>query len=617
MLGNIDNINSILIMDYKNIFLGYHQLPFMLLHHELNKIGYTSENPHPIRGSFWQLLTPQYYSRSEAIELLKKYLISIEREMKKIISRASLAYWLHLYRRLSPGPICRDKQPYTIGLTRAALEAAIQKYGTPSPCNRIGQTKDIDQAEIFCGLLQSPKFEFVRKHLESSPNQLVLTKFTHLELIEFYDLERLAYEVWRTGALLRIIGKGAPFKVGEPPEYIWDERSNELNELVVNFDKRHNTGTEVTSTGVYYQNEDATKEGFIFLPVYNLKNIMGEELNPFFGSLFQAQIPPEMKFNFIWIPFNIRSFRLSHLEFANTFEDKYRVSFDAVLSVIVSLAYRVIHLWITTNCSILLHYWQRAYEGPYEMEIIAKEIRKYLPKALEILQINNSEIGNLNLDAAIHFWDLASSKDIIDLAYSGPHSIFLPYNEVRRFIDYTWILRRLYDFFVGVNIPNQNFKGDALEIAVGRETSILPKGPCYSINGDKKQIDCAYAIENHLVIVECKAVNKSIAFDRGDPKALNYRREQVVERSISEIDEKANWLAKNPLGTNYDISNFDDILPIAVSPFVEFIHSTNRYYWISKEVPRVLTPQELKELLKNEVIINASFNRIQIIKNQS
>jgi hypothetical protein len=57
---------------------------------------------------------------------------------------------------------------------------------------------------------------------------------------------------------------------------------------------------------------------------------------------------------------------------------------------------------------------------------------------------------------------------------------------------------------------------------------------------------------------------------------------------------------EHPKGTNYDITGFSDILPIVVTPFVEYIPSLKSYYWLSKELPRVMTPAELKKALENE-----------------
>jgi len=592
----------------------YYQRPFILLHLESDKSGYDPKSPHPIRGRFWQHPIPRNYDQHEAMIMLQRYFISLERELADVIGRNSVAYWLHVYRRLSPGFIVSEQRPETIGLVRVAFEAAIQKYGRFELCNKVGLSKDIQLCEILGGLLLSNEFAKERELIEKSGNQLVLTAFTHHELREFYDVEKLAYEIWHTSALLRIVGKGAPLIVGDPPEWVWDNRSDELDTLVKIYDSRERP-IEVTSFGVCYESFTHEPDEIIFLPVYNVTGVTAKEINPLLRKLFKTQIVKELesefKPNFIWLPINIRRFRQAHLPLAEAFHDHHGVSLDGVLLVLTALAFRAFYSWIKLGIDYFFRHWQRAYDGPYEINYIRNEIDYFLPSAARILETKEEA----DIDLAIKFWDLGSTeRREIDLAYSGPHFMFLPVKDNRRFIDFAWCLRRLYDMFIGVSISDQNFKADALEKAVGRDSSFLHKGPCRTLDGKQKQIDYACPIGEHLVIAECKAVSRSIAFDRGDPRAIRYRSDQVVDRSLSEADEKARWLADNPVGSNYDISKFRDILPLGVSPFIEYIPSLNPHYWITDKYPRVLTPSELRGLLNDPQTIDKSLNRI-VIKN--
>lgn len=116
----------------------------------------------------------------------------------------------------------------------------------------------------------------------------------------------------------------------------------------------------------------------------------------------------------------------------------------------------------------------------------------------------------------------------------------------------------------------------------------------------------------YLVIAECKAVGRSIGYDRGNPEAIKYRQTNVVEKALAEADEKAKWIAKHPVGTNYDISQYKGIVPVGISPFVEWIPSLDSHFWLRDGVPRVMTPHEFGDLLsKNDVIDNA-YNRVMI-----
>jgi hypothetical protein len=107
-----------------------------------------------------------------------------------------------------------------------------------------------------------------------------------------------------------------------------------------------------------------------------------------------------------------------------------------------------------------------------------------------------------------------------------------------------------------------------------------------AFDGSSSQFDAAFRMDQILVIVECKAAGTSLSFERGDPSAVNHRLSKVHE-GVTDVDEKTNWPSTRPVGKNYDVSAFDKILPIVVTPFVEFIPTLETKYWISDRLPRV------------------------------
>lgn len=592
------------------VYFEYYQRPFMLLQMEHCKFAPSSIAPHPIRSRFWQLIQPGYYDHFKAQELLDSYLRSLEHELRDAIKDNSIAYWLHLYRRLSPGPIGSNSKPETIGLTRAVLEAAFQKYGTRIHCDKIGYSKDVAVENVLGGLLMHPDFACEREFVLTSSNQLVLTDFFAKDISAMYEIERLAYEIWRAGATKRGVAKGAHLIVEE--NSFGEARDDELEELIRIYDHRDRS-TYVSATGVWYEHIAANniRGGVIFLPTYNLARSGGDWLKSLF-AVFGHDVDSRFFPNFIWVPFNIRAYRTAHLPFADSFEEKHNCKLDAVLLVVASLGLMVFESW-RNSVQLMIRYWQRAYEAPVRGNLILDKIISYLPAAKESVGISDVEsITNDDIKSAIDFWTLTDlEQDAIDLVYSGPHCIFLPYED-RFFIDFAWILRRLYELFHGVRHSDQNFKGQALEIAVRVNPSVLPYGECKSNSGECRQIDYACVIDDCLVIAECKAVSKSIAFDRGIISAIQYRISNVVERAINEADEKANWLLHNPQGSNYDISKYRTILPVGVSPFIEFIPSLAEKFWINKDLPRILTPCEFKALVEDAEVVRNAWNTISI-----
>lgn len=259
-----------------------------------------------------------------------------------------------------------------------------------------------------------------------------------------------------------------------------------------------------------------------------------------------------------------------------------------------------------------MHHWQRAYEGPFTREYITAEIRFFLPAAKKLLQLDSDEWAEVDFESGAHYLELTQEKrSAVDVGYPGPHSVFLPYGSDRLFIDYAWLARSLYNLFIGTQVSDQNFKGTALEQAVHGGESTLPTKPLRAHDGPSRQIDAAFRINDRLIIIECRAVGRSIGFDRGDPEAIQYRVGKIDE-ALRDIDEKARWLSEHPTGRNYDISWCNVVISVAVTPFVEFIPSLDPYYWLENELPRVLTPRELKEALESDVFSRVAWNTVRL-----
>ena len=137
--------------------------------------GY-SAGPSPKRRSFWQLIPPGRYLPDKATEYLEAYLQSLETALRDALEQNSLAYWHHVYRRFAPTSIGEDTNPTTVQITRAVLDAAIQKYAKTEFCNRIAPSDQVDPAKILKGLLVENGATSILEALAANP-QLVLTDF--------------------------------------------------------------------------------------------------------------------------------------------------------------------------------------------------------------------------------------------------------------------------------------------------------------------------------------------------------------------------------------------------------------------------------------------------------
>lgn len=330
----------------------------------------------------------------------------------------------------------------------------------------------------------------------------------------------------------------------------------------------------------------------------------------FFRRLCGLVIDPTFMPNFFWTPFNLRAFLEAHRPFSDQFVEKHGHRFEAILTAIAALYLWMLYMWMQSHGNYCLKHWQHAYEGPLSRDKITDSCAAFLPQALMLLNLQPNYVNEEGLRQALTWLELSEAAQAdIELGFAGPHSVLLPFGPDLLFIDFAWIERRLALLFHGVELPDQNFKGTALEVLVRGGGSVLPFGQCYATDGTSKQVDAAFRCNEILVIVECRAKGRSIGWERGDPSAVRMRLE-FVEKALLDIDEKARWFVRHPVGTNYDVTWCKAIIPLAVTPFIEFMPSLEPRYWLRDGLPRVLTPQELKNILADGTLNTSLWNSV-------
>jgi hypothetical protein len=595
--------------------LDYYQRPFYLISQPI--VAEILKQPHAKRKSFWSLVPEKEYNYTQSKQLIETYYSSILKDIKKIVSSKSRMYWLHLSRRILPSTSGKNKSPITIGITRRIIDGAIEKYAMDEFCDCVGITGDIDISEIFEGLLLSDDFEYERELLKGLPRQLVLTRFNQNSMVEYYTLEKLAYEIWKCGATLRALGKGAKIKVDHSDyDYFIELRTPEIAFLIDNYDNR-NDSFITSRKGVVLENKDDLNYGKLLVPVYNVTNHKIDFFNPIFK---QFDIPlsfgVDMISNFIPILYPLKGFYNNNKPLSAAFYKKYEVELVSIITVITAISYRIFHkLFLEKEVGMIKPLFLRAYQGPILNSEILEELEYYKNYAFLNLDLTEEEKKRVSILDGYNFLKLKDRK-VIELLFTAPLKLFIPVSKDRVAIDYSKISQILDDLMFEVRINNENFKGDLFEFVTNKTKSILPTKLCKSFNNSTKQIDYAIAINNILIICECKLKENSIGYYKGNLESIHQRRENVIEKSITEVKEKAVWLSQNPKGRNYDISEFKYILPIGLSAFKEFTPSTNKKYWISETIPRVLTIEEFNKIIDNKSISVKNYNLIEI-KNAS
>jgi hypothetical protein len=177
----------------------------------------------------------------------------------------------------------------------------------------------------------------------ASSNQLVLTKFEQRDYFDIFLVEGLAYEYWRTAALMRAVGKGSAFQRGTGTAIEKIEKP-ELTSLILSYDQR--IGDMPFSTALigswFGPSFDKSSIGtWMVVPYYNVEQRDG------FGSLrvFGLRAPPGAAFtsNFLISSFDLARFREAHEFLAEAFRKAIGTTLDAYLTC----------LWALSNIALL------------------------------------------------------------------------------------------------------------------------------------------------------------------------------------------------------------------------------------------------------------------------
>ena len=579
----------------------------------------TKQYPHTKRHLYWSSVSPKVYGYDEGERLVYAYLNTVTEEIERIVSSHSRMYWLHLSRRVLPDTSGNDKSHITISITRRILDAAYQKYGLDKFCDSINSASRDNISHVLDGLLLLRGYQYEKEMLLQTPGQIVLTKFNPNNYIEYFELEKLAYEVWRCGAALRIIGKGANLVVDHKNnELFLDDRSSELDELLTNYDNRREPFLASKKGVVVTNNEDITS-GTILVPMYNTTREKADFLKFVFDMCgISIELEGHMVSNFILIAYPIRAFYHNNRHLLSAFFEKHKVSVVSILSVVIAVCLKIMReLIVEKKVTIVESMFTRGYQGPFLESEIISSVESYQEDVDVVLQVGEEDKADIDTQSGYDFLRL-NNPGLVNLLYPGPFKMLIPVEEGKVLIDLSKIVHILDGLMFDVNIKTENFKGTLLERAVGSKTSALPTNECIAKDNSRKQIDYAFPVNNILVIVECKLKAMSVGFVKGKKESINTRAKNVVKKSIEEVDNKAKWLASRPLGRNYSLSKYKYILPVGLSAYKEFIHTKDKEYWLSPDLPRVMTIYELEELkknTKNDLLNYWNIVRIDHVKN--
>ena len=202
------------------------------------------------------------------------------------------------------------------------------------------------------------------------------------------------------------------------------------------------------------------------------------------------------------------------------------IDFVTIVYCVASMCVAYYMKFVVDKITNFLTIMSRGYEGPLDMADIVNEIFECRFITEKFLNYK-FDVDKGKIDAACQFLTLADNSKVNYYNYSSIKLFARAFGN-RYYIDYSTILLIFSNLFNSIDLNKHNFRGKALEDAIGIP-SFLPTKPCKSLLGTYKQIDFSVLIDEVLIIAECKVVARKKAYFAGSISSINHRKLKVVE----------------------------------------------------------------------------------------
>jgi len=538
----------------------------------------------------------------QALRFLKNLQRSLENKASEIISKRCIYYWLHLYRRIGVGKIFGYESTTTLALYRNMTECCVQKYGKINCGLEIifgNKNYDIDEKDIASGNYIAALEYFFKSESKSgiSEKGVYLGKFNETDYLNIYIIERLMFEYWHITTSLRRLYKGGNLIIDNGTYYVINNENTEF--LMKSFDN-----IEIE--------KDSINAGCSLIPYYNYKNISVLEypFNNFFNLpeiTFDASTQKPFIPNFLWFPFDFDSYFINNSFLMDDFYEFFGYTLECFVTVMFLIIFRNIYV-CKNNKSYAISLIQNAYTAIITQDELIIELVDY-SKEISLPSLENYELNYEEVSKVINYFKLnLENKKDISIATLGPRKIVLPSIDNKYIIDLSGIsdiMAKQTHFITGKNVEK---KGNIFEEYIKKriKNSNLTIWECQKIlkgyDSTSEEIDISFIDKNVLFICELKCINKSISYITGDFKSLGFRKNKFII-ALEQSERKVDWILHHIKGRNFEVPNsIDLIVPIVISPFIEYIWDVSEYYWLCSDIPRVCNINELLELFKRDYI---------------
>lgn len=604
------------------IHMPYHHAVFSLYFKELGDTveeKRTAATKEVLTRFFSSFSIPARFPVEESTEVLQRLLVQLEEAIANLVGQHHLYYWLHLYRRLAPADSFGYQSITTVALYREITETSFLKYGKGEIGDDLIMGEGLDPKDIMSG-------EYIRAwrelyNVEPSAGQfngVYIGKFGVEQFLQLLSLECLTAEYWYVTACLRRAYKGGALLVDGFDEYRL-ENDDDTESLIRSYDDRNEEiPTTVATSGIpLHTTLKEFKPGLCLLPQYNYeRKKLGDLPCQVFWGIEQTPEWDSLEPNFLWVPFDVETFYIRHEFLSEPFQERNGVSLESFVGCILALCSQL-HVDNLESDTGVYQLLQRAYWTWSSLDTLIDRLvdlaEHVLPDSLKAHVPTRPEY---EVFFKLLSWDPEDRSDY-SLHTRGPRKLTMPTWPGTFIMDYAAIPGILFSLMYRLD-ADWTEKGLLFEDYVKRSLSDdnFKLWECQrqlvADDGTSKELDISFVLGPVLFVCELKCIGRSFAYERGETEALEYRRAKL-EEAIHESEDKVDWLVQNSKGRNYALpGEVTRIVPLVVSPFVEYIWSRSAEYWVTQNIPRVCTPEELLKLKHSKIdqLAKAPYTRV-------
>jgi len=562
---------------------------------------------------------------AESWECAKQVLDEIEVKLAGILSKHSVFYWHHLYRRTGVylnRPDGEQRDPTTVLLTREIVELAIQRYGKLTAIKDFGYITEHPIDDVLGGWMVKGALDFKKENdwfnIDQFLNghkelhQVILLTFDENDFNNLFRAQAYAYEYWKVTALLRAIGKGAGIELladGHLKHHV----PNDFWWLINSFDQRNEVikpSSDIKGNWMFSSDEkhfDSSTD--LTLPVMNASRKLSEK----FG----------IATNFNLSGYSTEQFLTATSTVTDRAEKELGFSLENLMSVLWALSLLKIatsgyqasskHEAKTICLAAEFNLAQRGYSVfRGTVETLANTLKAHASQA-ERKNFPELEI----LVRILKYLTLTKRNQKHTSLWSrGPVKILKPTTD-GFLIDTAQILPLLLNIGAmwRLNTQENRVRGSFFE-ATFRDAlktlgcNVFHKDIFHADFGNGKEavgeIDAAVSFDSVLYLFECYSSETPLDLKISKPQKLKQRIEGSSEKKFKDglkykLDQAlgiAEFLNNNKVGMNYDFSEVTQIIPIVVSPFVEWIWEKSDKLWIDDDTPRIMAADEALNFIK-------------------